>query len=147
MALGLNDARAVIEHISNGASLILALELVGATPGQFRYAMDIYPSLLREYVRAQELRAHLHADEIIGIADTDTDPQRARNRIDARKWHASKMNSRVYGERLDVNMQGTIDLAAIVLEARQRTVQQSIEYQEVKSIEHTDTGSVPSIWD
>ena len=34
------------------------------------------------------------------IADTDPDPNRARVRIDARKWWAAKVNPKKYGERV-----------------------------------------------
>lgn len=93
---------------------------------------------------ARESRSDLHADEIVDIADNDPDPHRARNRIDARKWLASKMNAKQYGERLDVNVQGTIDLAGIVNAARQRL---SGTVQVIESIDDspallTDTASV-----
>jgi hypothetical protein len=50
--------------------------------------------------RAREERADLVADEIITIADTETDPQKARNRIDARKWWAARVNPKKYGDKL-----------------------------------------------
>lgn len=71
------------------------------------------------YARALELRADLLADETVDIADTDEDPSRARNRIEARKWLASKHNKR-YGERVDLNVNQTIDVSATLAEARTR---------------------------
>jgi len=55
-----------------------------------------------QYARACEARAEHYAEEIIDIADTETDPQRARNRIDARKWTAVKLLPKKYGDRVDV---------------------------------------------
>lgn len=53
-----------------------------------------------QYARAREHQADYYADEIIEIADTETDPAKARNRMDARKWKASKLKPKVYGDRL-----------------------------------------------
>ncbi len=52
------------------------------------------------YARAKQDQADTLADEILHIADTETDPNRARVRIDARKWIASKLKPRVYADRI-----------------------------------------------
>lgn len=54
----------------------------------------------RLYARAREDRAELIADDVIAIADTEEDPNKARVRIDARKWAAAKLNPRTYSEKL-----------------------------------------------
>jgi hypothetical protein len=46
------------------------------------------------------------ADEIIYIADTEPDPNKARVRIDARKWWASKVNKKDYGDRVSAEVSG-----------------------------------------
>ena len=46
------------------------------------------------YEAARQERTHMLADDTVSIADTETDHQRARNRIDARKWFTSKVNKR-----------------------------------------------------
>jgi len=54
------------------------------------------------YTRAREAQADYFADEIANIADTEPDPNKARVRIDARKWAAGKLKPKVYGDKLDV---------------------------------------------
>jgi hypothetical protein len=54
------------------------------------------------YARAREEQTHLTAEDVIKIADTEEDPNRARVRIDARKWYASKLNRKDYGDSLDL---------------------------------------------
>lgn len=54
------------------------------------------------YARAREAQADYHADEIIGIADTEEDPNKARVRIDARKWVAGKMKPKKYGDSTQI---------------------------------------------
>jgi hypothetical protein len=72
------------------------------------------PELAIQYARAKEERAEVFADEIMEIADNATDPQVARLQVDARKWIASKMLPRIYGDKVDVTSNGnTIAVAPI----------------------------------
>lgn len=59
-----------------------------------------HPAFADMYARAREERADLIADEIVTIADTEVDSNKARVRIDARKWWAAKVNPKKYGERI-----------------------------------------------
>jgi hypothetical protein len=56
--------------------------------------------LRNQYVRAREDQATHLADEIIEIVDAEDDPARARVRMDARKWAASKLAPKKYGDKL-----------------------------------------------
>jgi hypothetical protein len=89
------------------------------------------------YARAREMRADTLAEQILEIADhkqddtyidgdgnvrTDADVvARARLRVDSRKWLASKMLPKIYGDKQDLNVTGTVDIATAILEARKRT--------------------------
>lgn len=68
-----------------------------------------------KYARAREAQAHHEAEEIRQIADmaTPDDVHVARLRIDARKWRASKLAPKSYGDKLDLNHGGgfTVNLA------------------------------------
>jgi hypothetical protein len=76
-----------------------------------------------QYVRACEERSYMHAEDIIEIADNATNDymeklegdgyifnsenvQRSRLRIDTRKWLMSKLNPKVYGDKLDMTTNG-----------------------------------------
>lgn len=54
------------------------------------------------YVRAREIQAETLADDIVTIADgtSDGDVQRDRLRVDARKWVASKILPKKYGDKV-----------------------------------------------
>lgn len=85
-----------------------------------------------QYVRAKEEQADFLAEEMLEIADDDTDDileteqgksgnpvsvQRARLRVDARKWAASKLKPKKYGDKMDVTSDGQkIDYGKIVIE-------------------------------
>ncbi len=84
------------------------------------------PDFANRYARAAEVRADLIFDDILDIADdnrndmiVDADGnerlnsdhvQRARLRIDARKWALSKMQPKKYGEKLDLNHAGNLTI-------------------------------------
>lgn len=97
------------------------------------------------YARAREDRADVLADEIVAIADEDctmikadrhgskdddgngntevvfdqTAVARNKLRVDARKWAASKLKPRTYGEKLEVEQRTTItDLTEEQLDAK-----------------------------
>lgn len=59
-----------------------------------------YEDFRNMYARAREDQADTLADEIAEIADSEDDPNKARVRIDARKWVAAKLKPRKYGEKL-----------------------------------------------
>lgn len=60
-----------------------------------------YRDFLNDYTRAREYQADVFADEVIEIADTclaeNDSIQKAKVRIDARKWSAGKMRPQKYG--------------------------------------------------
>lgn len=66
----------------------------------------------QSYARAREVQAHREADEIRKIADEATNENYnvARLQIDARKWRASKMNPKKYGDKLDVDVKGSFNV-------------------------------------
>jgi len=53
-----------------------------------------------KYARARELQQEREADKIVVIADEATDAGLARLQIDARKWRASKLAPKKYGEKI-----------------------------------------------
>jgi len=99
------------------------------------------PDFLAKYTRAREEQADLFASEIVDIADAPpimcsvpspdggTDEridaageQWRKTRIDARKWYASKVAPKKYGERVNLEHSGevTLGLAERISTARKR---------------------------
>jgi hypothetical protein len=65
------------------------------------------PEFLAQYARAKEESADAMADEILEIADNpEEDAQSRRVRIDARKWIASKLKPKKYGDKIDATLSG-----------------------------------------
>lgn len=72
-----------------------------------------------QYARAREIQAETLADDIVTIADgqPEGDVQRDRLRVDARKWVASKLLPKKYGDKVTNEHVGA-DGGAIKTEAK-----------------------------
>lgn len=111
-------ANEICERIARGASLrsITGADRDDFMPGQttvYRW-LEENEEFRKQYAHARERQADHYAEEIVDIADgrddwkpTDAemasaivrDPQRDRLRIDARKWVASKLAPKKYGDK------------------------------------------------
>jgi hypothetical protein len=114
---------AVIETMHEGHSLSAALEMHKVKRSQFYDTIAAKPDLANRYARARLARADMMADQVLEIADSDNDPAKVRNQILARQWHTAKAAPQVYGERLDLNLNQTVDLTAALLESKKRLLQ------------------------
>lgn len=112
----------VLAAITAGSTLRQACDSNGVDLRAFQYAVNSGGNDRSvRYARAMEQRADVLADETIAIADDPMkDPNRARNQIQARQWVASKHASKKYGDRIDLNVSQSLDITAILDDARQR---------------------------
>jgi hypothetical protein len=75
-----------------------------------------HPEFSEQYTRAREAQAEAHADRIVEIADDDTlDPNHKRIMVDARKWVASKLKPKRYGDKAEVEHSGNVGLTVNVV--------------------------------
>ena len=91
---------------------------------------DDPPGFAARYARARELQAEKWADQIVDVADAAADHETAavaKVRIDARKWIASKLLPRRFGDKLDVTSAGerlpapaSLDLSRLSAETLRR---------------------------
>lgn len=125
----------ILEAVANGQSLSSILRLEGFpsyswAKDQLRQNID----LRRQYDQAIEDRGDRLAEELIELADQQMPSgldgpsasawvQQLRLRIESRKWSASKLRPRVYGERIDVAVsQEVISITTALEQARQRVL-------------------------
>lgn len=97
---------AVLEDIQNGLSLRYACEKHKMSAANFLLWVDADPALAKQYARAREVQAEYYADEIIRIADSSQDAVKGRLQVDARKWIASKLLPKKFGDRIDMTSNG-----------------------------------------
>ena len=55
------------------------------------------------YARARDRQQEVFAAQVILIADTVKDAAIARNMMDARKWHASKVAPKKWGDKIEID--------------------------------------------
>lgn len=62
----------------------------------------------KQYAKAKDAQAELMFDELLEIADKGNmdDSNRARLRVDTRKWYLSKVLPKKYGDKLDMTTDG-----------------------------------------
>lgn len=110
----------VIALILEGLPLREAIKDAGLTPNAFAYRLQCDRAAAIAYARAVEVKADLMADEVVSIADSDDDPAKVRNQMQARQWLASKLYAKRYGDRIDLNVTQTLDIGSTLAEARAR---------------------------
>ena len=121
----------LISNTSQGLSKICEGDDMPSTATVYNWlGDDKHKYFLDKYAHARESQADLLADEIISIADESTGDvvkgadgeeklngeyvARSRLRVDARKWKASKLAPKKYGDKLQTEVSGgfTINVKA-----------------------------------
>ena len=117
----------IIERMMNGETITkLCSKLEFPDYHVFVNWVAYDPDLYTKYARAKQVQADYFAEQIIDISDDETNPQRARNRMDSRRWHASKIAPRKYGDRVLNELTGNVtttqkvDLSNLSPEVRQK---------------------------
>jgi hypothetical protein len=92
--------------------------------------LRVHPEFVEQYARAKEESADALAEEILDISDDGSNDwmvrhgkdgeeswvvngehvQRSRLRVDSRKWIASKLKPKKYGDRTTTELTGSVDL-------------------------------------
>jgi hypothetical protein len=108
----------ILERISGGQSLMGAVKAMKIPYATVKHQLRHNEELKRQYYSAIEERGDYLADELVDLSDEmpppDLDPalinawvNRQRLRIDARKWTASKLRPKQWGDRVDVSVTHT----------------------------------------
>jgi hypothetical protein len=117
---------AICERLADGETLIDLCKLEGMPSESTVYRwLEASEQFREKYARARDQQADHFAEEIVSIADeppevvTRGDEEskevaidagfvaRQRLRIDARKWFASKVAPKKYGDKIDMNHSGS----------------------------------------
>jgi hypothetical protein len=96
-------ADVICERILAGESVrsICSDETMPSLSMVFRW-LKASESFREQYAHTREVQAHVIADDTRDIVDNEPDPARARVMLDQRKWHASKLLPKVYGDRQEI---------------------------------------------
>ncbi len=120
MSIKEHEVKEVIDKLYSGITLKRAFDDNVTRMRYFYEFIAENDAYYQAYMRAQQAKAEVLADEIIEISDTEPDPNRARVMVDSRKWYASKIRPDKYGDRIDLNVTQSIDIAAAIKSAKDR---------------------------
>ena len=103
----------ILDRLTNGESLVKICKLKSMpNPSTVYRWIEQKESFRNKYARAREEQADTLADEIIKLSDDATakNYNAKRLQVDARKWVASKLKPKKYGDRLDMNHEGKYEI-------------------------------------
>lgn len=119
--ININKALLVIDLFSStDKSIKQCCEEIGLRTWDFYGLKGTSNIVNARFRQARELRADSYVEEMIEIADSEPDPQTAKNRIQTRQWIAGKFNRKDYGEVLEIDHTVRLDLSGVLNEARRR---------------------------
>jgi len=143
-----DDLAEIIRRIAEGESLTKVCQSLNKdgsrrfpTPASFLANIKENPVLSKQYARAIEMRSDINVEIMMDIADDDTNPGRARNRIDARKYHNEKLAPKKYGAKflaestMDVNIRQKVDLTLMPSQVRDQLRNALLRQIELTAIE------------
>lgn len=121
--------KVICERLASGQSLnrICRDDGFPTVSAVIQWVMDDKDGCANHYDKARMAQAHYYADEIIDIADDGRNDKhlddagnttsidydhinRSTLRVNSRKWVLSKALPKVYGDKLDLNHGGNVDL-------------------------------------
>ena len=78
------------------------------------WAVEDRDGFAAQYARAREAQMEALGEDLLDISDNESgDPQRDRLRVDARKWLMSKIAPKRYGDKLDLEHSGKVEISRI----------------------------------
>lgn len=104
----------------DGETLKRIAEALCLSPKQFWQARQDDPSFQNAFALARQEGIHGMVDRLDTIHNDIDDVQRARLASENIRWKASKLNPTTYGDRLDVNLNQTVDLGSALQAAKDR---------------------------
>jgi hypothetical protein len=101
----------ICERIAEGESLVnICRDPKFPSYSTVLVMLEKHSDFSGRYARARGDQADRFAMEIVDIADSCDDPAKARLQIDARKWVASKMLPKKYGDKIDLEHSGEVEV-------------------------------------
>lgn len=122
------DFDIILKRISNKGNLRAILNAQGIAVIDFFRYIDKYPEARQEFELARQIAMEQCVDSMLGLIDNARDKfdlDKASLSIATTKWLAEKLIPKTYGQRVDVNVNKTIDIKGI-LEAADKLVDYSV---------------------
>ena len=101
--------------------------------------LEKFQDFRERYTLAREAQQDYEADNLIAISDNpNIEPENKRLMIDARKWRASKLAPKKYGDKQQIDLNTTVDINALIISAASRGLEilSGDKADSAKTIEH-----------
>lgn len=123
----------IIKEIGAGITITYAIKSRGICDYDFWEYRKKYPLFDDEVKSARACGASSLFDTMPVIADSYADPQRARVKIEGIQRYARMVDPKVYGDKVDINVNQTIDFTHILNAANSR-IQALLPQRDVSEI-------------
>ena len=115
-----------LELARKGKSLQEILSEMNVDAGTFQNIRDRDPSFKNLFENARADGLEYLADSLLTVVDDKPDVQKARVHSDNLKWLLSKRKPQIYGDRIELNVNQTVDIGGALAEAKRRALPQSV---------------------
>lgn len=124
MGLSAEQKATAISLAASGKPLAAIREAVGLSSLDFHHARVLDQTFDREFMRARLDGMEEIADQLLTAHEDIADAQRAKIFSDNARWILSKRKADVYGDRLDLTVNQTIDIGQALEAAHRRALPQ-----------------------
>lgn len=144
MRLTLEQQKLAINLAQQGKTIKEIREELNISPHHFNKMREEDPLFGQNFARARQEGLEELADNLLEIAKTEPDVQRARLHSENIRWILSKRKPETYGDKLDLSVTTTVDLGGALNEARNRALLKPAQPIDITPIPLTsDTGLEP----
>ncbi len=114
----------IMQDIESGTSLSQAARKRDITAQAVKCRAGTCSAASLRYARARQAQARSHFEEMQEleqrVIDGSLDAQRYRVVADSRKWRLAKLHPSEYGDKQQVELSGSVDMAGVIASARRR---------------------------
>lgn len=145
MAVSSEKMHAIFSDLVESMTLVESLKKQGVNRDSFYKTLEKNIEYSEAYSRARNFSTEVMFDELKTIADDQSlDPNRARNMIGVRQWMMAKLKPNKYGERIDVNHTGTVDIKGVLAEidGRMKPMRNLIDLEDAQIVETKEQLSI-----
>lgn len=116
----MDNQEVILERISNGKTLSAVRKELNINPREWWETIQQDPLFAEDIKNARLHACEALADNVLTIADDYSDPQQARIKLESVSKYLGWMDPSRYGNRIDIAVTQTIDIAGAIERATQR---------------------------
>lgn len=132
----------LVARVTEGQSVSKACPHTFGSRSTLAKALANDSSLRHDYEAALAVRADMLADEVLEIADSEPDAQKAKVRTECRRWWAGCMRPKVYGPKAEITVNSEINVLEILSSATRRSIADLPPIEEAEIVPPSDINDI-----